>query len=114
MNNWITAESIAVMRGWRSGSFGTVLADPPFEFPLINDAISEARRLCSGVTMFFMHLEDLAYLDAKPDRVYVWVKPPSPKNFAARFSRFVEAIAMYDVDRHPFTENLYWTDYTGV
>ena len=112
-NSYRVACSLGVMRGMGDGEVDLVLADPPYsEFPLINDSIREARRVCRGACLYFMYAEDLCLLDEQPDQVLFWVKPVSTKNTSRRYSRFVEVIAAYGVDR--INQGLHWSNRTGV
>lgn len=101
-----------VMAKMKDGSVDFVLADPPYStFPLINQAIKEARRISKGGCMFFMYAEDLCLLDEEPSQVIFWVKPVSTKNTIKNYSRFVEVIAVYDVQ---FVRKLHWSNRTGI
>lgn len=111
----IHGDSIEYMRMMDVGSVDMVLADPPYsDRQTIDLGIYYARAISKGPTLFFMYPEDLCYLDEKPDQVIHWVKPPSTKNTVRRYSKFVEAIACYDLDRSPFNQDTHWTTRTGV
>lgn len=95
--------------------FNLVVADPPYsEFPLINEAIALAREKCDGASFFFMYAEDLIHLEATPDQVLFWVKTASTKNTKRRYSRFVEVICAYDLDKSPFNQDTHWTTRSGT
>ncbi len=113
MHQWITGDSLTIMRAHKDDSVDLVIADPPYESPdLISAAIFEARRISRGATLCFMYLEDLSDLLYPPDRILVWLKPISTKNTTRNYSRFVEAIALYD--HSGFAQQLYWANHTGV
>jgi len=59
-----------------------------------------------------MYPEDLCGLQKKPDVVLHWIKQPSTKNTVKSYSRFVEAIAVYNTcfSNRPY----HWTQRTGV
>ncbi len=92
-----------------------VIADLPYsEFPLINYIIRASRAKCKGVSLFFMYADDVFDLDAKPDQILHWVKPISTKNTSRRYSRFVEVICVYDLERGPFNQDMQWANRSGV
>lgn len=107
--------SLEIMRGIDSNSYDFVLADPPYsEFPLINDSIEQARRISRGASAYFMYAEDIQKLSRQPDQVAFWVKPVSTKNTVKKYSRFVEVLCVYDIERSPFNQNLHWSNRTGI
>lgn len=111
----IWGDSLEIMEQMPENSVEFVLADPPYgDHDLINTAIRTARRVCSGASVFFMYAEDLYHLFDHPDQIIFWVKPVSTKNTIRRYSRFVEVIACYDLDRSPFNQNTHWSTRTGV
>ncbi len=91
-----------------------VIADPPYgSMELINDFIYIARAFCTGPTFVFEYAENIQRITEKPDQILFWVKPISTKNTSRRYSRFVEVILAYDLNRSPF-HNLHWSVKTGV
>lgn len=113
--NIVHADSLTAMRQMDDGIVDFVLADPPYStFPLINESITEARRVSSGASFYFMYAEDLFDLDQRPDQVLFWCKPISTKNTTRRFSRFVEVIACYDLNRTYLRQDTFWATRSGV
>lgn len=111
----IHGDSLAYMKMMPDKSFDLVIADPPYgDFDLINDSIREARRVSGGASLYFMYAENLYHLNEAPDQVVFWVKPISTKNTVKRYSRFVEVIACYDIDRGPFNQDTHWSVRSGV
>lgn len=111
----IIGDSLEYMRQMDDDCVDFVLADPPYsDYPLINASIVEARRVSKGASMYFMYAEDVFGLEHKPDQILHWIKPPSTKNTSRRYSRFVEVIACYDLDRSPFNGDTYWAARSGV
>lgn len=96
-------------------TFDLVIADPPYDdVDLINNSIVACRRLCKGPSFFFMYAETVFDLLNKPDQILFWLKPPSTKSTKKRYSRFVEIIAAYDLDRSPFNQDTHWHTRSGV
>lgn len=92
-----------------------VIADLPYsEFPLINQIIAASRAKCKGASLFFMYADDVFDLEARPDQILHWVKPISTKNTSKRYSRFIEAICVYDMDKGPFNQDMQWANRSGV
>lgn len=89
-----------------------VIADPPYDdLRLVNRSIDLCRKVCKGMSIFFMYPEDIQELTHKPEQVVHWMKPTSTKNTFKRYSRFVEAIVLYDV---VMSDRLHWSQRTGV
>jgi DNA modification methylase len=115
MRGFAVGDSLKILPEISARSFDFVLADPPYsEFPLINDVIAEGRRISRGASLYFMYAEDLCHLSAVPDQVLFWTKPVSTKNTSKRYSRFVEVMAVYDIERSPFRQNLHWSVRSGI
>lgn len=113
-NESVHGDCLDYMASLPKESVDLVIADPPYgDFPLINQAIREARRVCRGASIFFMYAEDLVSLDQHPDQVLFWVKPVSTKNTSKRYSRFVEVIALYDLEHGPYNK-AHWSCHTGI
>lgn len=111
----IHGDSLEYMSMMPSCSVDFILADPPYgDIELINTAIKQAYRICKGASLFFMYPEDLCYLDIAPQQVIHWVKTPSTKNTSRKYSRFVEAIACYNLHLSPFNQDTHWTTRSGV
>lgn len=111
----IYGDSLALMKQMPDESVGLVLADPPYnEMDLINASIREARRVSTGVSLYFMYPEDIYWLTEEPDQILHWVKPISTKNTSKRYSRFVEALCVYDLARGPFSQTTHWATRSGV
>lgn len=111
----INGDSLEYMGYLPNESVDFVLADPPYgNFPLINESIREARRVCKGSTLYFMYADDIYDLNMRPDQIIFWMKPPSTKNTSKRYSRFVEVIACYDLDKGPFNQNTHWSTRSGI
>jgi DNA modification methylase len=112
-HKWICGDALAEMDGL--SDIDLVIADPPYgTFPLINFAIDMSRELCAGPSFFFMYGEDLVDLKYRPDQVLFWTKTVSTKNTKRRYSRFVEVIAAYDLDKSPFLQDTHWSTRSGV
>jgi DNA modification methylase len=111
----IWADSLEVMNQMEDDCVDFVLADPPYsDTILINQSITQARRVSKGASLYFMYAEDLCDLRQKPDQVVFWVKPSSTKNTVKRYSRFVEVIACYDLARGPFNQDTHWSTRSGI
>lgn len=95
--------------------FDLVIADPPYDDSrLINESIEACRLLCRGISLFFMYAENLCDLKVKPDQVLFWTKPISTKNTSRKHSRFVEVIAVYDLQRGRLNSETHWSSRAGI
>lgn len=98
-----------------NASVDCVVADPPYgKMSTINCAVELCREVCTGPSFFFMYADDVFDLEKRPDQVLFWAKPVSTKNTTRKYSRFVEVIAVYDLDKSPFNQNTHWSTRTGV
>lgn len=112
-NIWHTGDCLEFMRQSKVDSFDTVIGDPPYGEPsLINAFVEDALRVSRGAVVAFMYPEDLVHLSVDPAQVCHWVKPVSTKNTTKRYSRFVEAIAIWPGAF--FNQDLHWSTRTGV
>lgn len=91
-----------------------VLMDPVYGQPEVNRALDLAmsHRASGGAIVCFMYPEDVMGLKHKPDQILHWVKPISTKNTVRRYSRFVEAIAVWH--GRTFNQDMHWSCRTGV
>jgi DNA modification methylase len=113
-NNWITADVFNVFKKMPPKTFDLVIADPPYSaFPLINNAVKEARRVSKGASIFFMYAEDLCHLETPPYQILFWTKPISTKNTTKKYSRFVEVICIWDLEDGPYNRQ-HWANHTGI
>lgn len=111
----IYGDSLEYMIQMDDACIDFVLADPPYDKRfLINASIRQARRVSKGASLYFMYAENVFDLTEKPDQIIFWVKPPSTKNTVKRYSRFVEVIACYDLDRGPFNQDTHWSTRSGI
>lgn len=95
--------------------FDFALSDPLYDnAPHINAAVAESIRLSKGASALFMFAEDLCDLKVKPDQVLFWVKPISTKNTARRYSRFVEVVAIFNIEKGYFNSDAFWASKSGV
>jgi len=87
-----------------------MVADPVYGSPDTHELIRLA--VSSGMpSLVFMMPEDVWGLPFKPDQLAHWVKPVSTKNTTRRYSRFVEAIAVYGASFHG---GIHWSNRTGI
>lgn len=92
-------------------NIGLVIADTPYDDHATTKAVIARLRSQSCCQLFFMYPEDVWRLETKPDQVLHWVKQPSTKNTSRAYSRFVEAIAVYNPRMNTKT---HWSCRTGV
>lgn len=113
-HEWLKGNCLAVVPEY-DGEYDLVIADPPYEnLKLISESIAVCRNHFDGPSFFFMYPESVWDLEAQPDQILHWIKPPSTKNTTRKYSRFVEAIAVYDLDTSPFNQDTFWHSRSGV
>lgn len=94
---------------WPSERPALVIADPVYDngdgYKIACRAIADA-----VPAVVFCYPNELCGFP-KPDQICHWIKPESTKNTARRYSRFVECLAMYNVD---FYGKTHWSNRTGI
>lgn len=111
-NTYIRADSFTIPNWPRPGFICT---DPVYGQSSINEALELIMRIrgeSECAVACFMYPEDLCGIAYEPDQVVHWVKSVSTKNTARRYSRFVEAIALWHGPY--FNKDLHWSTRTGV
>lgn len=91
-------------------SFDLVIADPVYSNQAQLLLVSELRR--SHARICFCYPEDIRLFGSEPDQLCHWVKPVSTKNTSKKYSRFVEAIAVWHGPY--FCQDIHWSCRTGV
>lgn len=105
MNTWIQGKA----EDHIPNNIALVLADPVYA---TDDVRFCWAAYCEYPLICFMYPKDLQRLPSpEPDQILHWVKPVSTKNTSKRYSQFVEAIAVRNLQ---FTEELHWSNRTGV
>jgi len=61
-----------------------------------------------------MYAEDVYHLKHEPEQIIFWVKAASTKNTVRKYSRFVEVICCYDLDKSPFNQDTHWSTRSGI
>lgn len=96
--------------------YDLVLLDPDYnELDDIEKAISISLyhlRKPGGAVLCFMYPEDIPQGMLKPDQVCHWIKPQNSRNTKKRYSRFVEAICVWQGDY--FNQELNPANRTGI
>ena len=87
-----------------------MIADPPYGTTEVWGLVLLAINL-KLPSCIFMWPDDVFDLPYKPEQLLHWLKPVSTKNTSKKYSRFVEAIACYNVS---FFEELHWSNRTGI
>lgn len=111
----VIADALEVLPRINDKDVGLAFMDPPYEnYELIMATLSFVLDWGCAVVCFGYPENICWYRDARrrPDQIVHWVKPVSTKNTSKRYSRFVEAIAIW---HGPFfNQKLHWSCRTGV
>ena len=86
-----------------------IIADPIYGTNQKNEILMNVD--ASLPLIIFMYAEEIYDLKDKPDQVLFWVKPVSTKNTKRNYSRFVEVMAVWNLEFH---QKLHWSNRTGI